>query len=190
MFTKEQLKTQLTNLGVPTNVPVIVHTSLKAVGETEGRSEDLLEVLIEHCTKDGGLLCIPTHTWSYAREEGRIAFDLTKKESCVGALTVVALNHPKAVRSMHPTHSMVVFGDEEKVKEFVKGEENFNTPTAPDSCYGKIYKQNGYVFTVTNTPTLIQTGQLIWPIPVLAVGGMLLIAVGIMLLHKKRKNNA
>lgn len=52
------------------------------------------------------------------------------------------------------------------------------------------YKQNGYVFTVTNTPTLIQTGQLIWPIPVLAVGGMLLIAVGIMLLHKKRKNNA
>lgn len=145
MFTKEQLKMQLTNLGVPTNVPVIVHTSLKAVGETEGRAEGLLEVLIEHCTKDGGLLCIPTHTWSYAREEGRIAFDLTKKESCVGALTVVALNHPKAVRSMHPTHSMVVFGDEEKVKEFVKGEEKFNTPTAPDSCYGKIYKQNGYV---------------------------------------------
>ena len=52
------------------------------------------------------------------------------------------------------------------------------------------YSKTGYVFTVTNTSTLAQTGQLIWPIPVLAVGGMLLIAVGITLLQKKRKTNA
>ncbi len=52
------------------------------------------------------------------------------------------------------------------------------------------YQQKGYVFTVTNTSTLIQTGQLMWPIPVLAVSGMLLIAVGITLLQKKRKTNA
>ena len=51
------------------------------------------------------------------------------------------------------------------------------------------YKQNGYVFTVTNTPTLIQTGQLIWPIPVLAFLGVLLIALGSLLLQKKRKQN-
>lgn len=52
------------------------------------------------------------------------------------------------------------------------------------------YKQKAYVFTVTNTSTLIQTGQRIWPIPVLAVGGILFIAVGIALLQKKRKTNA
>ena len=52
------------------------------------------------------------------------------------------------------------------------------------------YSQNGYVFTVTNSSTLIQTGQLVWPIPALAVGGMLLIAVGITLLQKKRKTDA
>ena len=52
------------------------------------------------------------------------------------------------------------------------------------------YQQNGYIFTVTNTSTLIQTGQLIWPIPVLAMGGMVLLAVGIVLLQKKRKTNA
>ena len=52
------------------------------------------------------------------------------------------------------------------------------------------YEQKGYVFTVTNTSTLIQTGQLMWPIPVLAVSGMLLITVGITLLKKKRKTNA
>ena len=52
------------------------------------------------------------------------------------------------------------------------------------------YKQNDYVFTVTNTSTLIQTGQLMWPISVLATSGMLLIAAGVVLLQKKRKTNA
>lgn len=52
------------------------------------------------------------------------------------------------------------------------------------------YKQSGNVFTVTNSSTLIQTGQLMWPIPVLAISGMLLIAAGVMLLQKKRKTNA
>jgi hypothetical protein len=52
------------------------------------------------------------------------------------------------------------------------------------------YKQNGYTFTVTNTSTLIQTGQLTWPIPILAVSGMLLLMVGIMLVQKKGKSNA
>ena len=52
------------------------------------------------------------------------------------------------------------------------------------------YKRNGYVFTVINTSTLIDAGQFMWPIPVLAVGGMLLIAAGIVLLKKKRETNA
>ena len=52
------------------------------------------------------------------------------------------------------------------------------------------YSQSGYVFTVTNSASLIQTGQLIWPIPVLSICGILLIAVGIALLQKKRKANA
>ncbi len=52
------------------------------------------------------------------------------------------------------------------------------------------YAQNGYVFTVTNTSTLIQTGQLIWPIPVLAFTGVLLIAAGSVLVQKKRNQDA
>ena len=52
------------------------------------------------------------------------------------------------------------------------------------------YKQRGYVFTVTNTSTLIQTGQLVWPIPVLAFAGVLLIGAGSVLLRKKRSHDA
>lgn len=54
--------------------------------------------------------------------------------------------------------------------------------------YTASYQQNGYVFTITNTSTLIQTGQLIWPIPVLAVGGLVLFAVGLLLYRRNKKD--
>ena len=52
------------------------------------------------------------------------------------------------------------------------------------------YSQSGYVFTVTNTSSLAQTGQLIWPIPVLAMAGLCLIAVGTILLRKPGNKHA
>ena len=52
------------------------------------------------------------------------------------------------------------------------------------------YSQSGYVFTVTNSTALIQTGQLLWPIPVLAMTGMCLITVGTIVLRKTRNQNA
>ena len=52
------------------------------------------------------------------------------------------------------------------------------------------YRQEGYVFTVTNSTTLINTGQLKWPIPVLAVCGMLLLSLGVLLRGDKRDQDA
>ena len=54
--------------------------------------------------------------------------------------------------------------------------------------YTASYKQDGYSFTVTNTPAkkLVQTGQLNWPIPVLAVCGLALFAIGWALVFTKR----
>lgn len=52
------------------------------------------------------------------------------------------------------------------------------------------YSQNGYIFTVTNSASLIQTGQLIWPIPVLVMAGLCLIAVGAISLRKTGNENA
>lgn len=49
------------------------------------------------------------------------------------------------------------------------------------------YSKNGDNYTVTNTAALIQTGQLTWPIPVLAFLGVALIAVGTAILRKERR---
>lgn len=52
------------------------------------------------------------------------------------------------------------------------------------------YAQNGYDFTVTNTASLAQTGQMIWPIPVFALAGVVLLMVGFVLLRKPVKRRA
>lgn len=58
--------------------------------------------------------------------------------------------------------------------------------------YTATYKfdQKNNIWYVTNTGSLIQTGQLNWPIPVLCGAGLLMIGVGIaVLLRKKEESN-
>lgn len=54
--------------------------------------------------------------------------------------------------------------------------------------YTPSYRTNGDVVTITNTATLIQTGQMNWPIPVLCSLGALMIFCGIVMMRRKRKN--
>jgi LPXTG-motif cell wall-anchored protein len=57
--------------------------------------------------------------------------------------------------------------------------------------YVPSYSVSGNVVTITNTRSLIQTGQLNWPIWVLGGAGLVLVSLGgAMLVKKKRENNA
>ena len=61
-----------------------------------------------------------------------------------------------------------------------------NVPKGFTATYG----QKGYTFTVTNTPSLAQTGQIIWPIPVFAMAGIALLVTGFAVLRKPGKEHA
>lgn len=52
------------------------------------------------------------------------------------------------------------------------------------------YRKNGYIFTVTNTSKLAQTGQLVWPIPVFALAGLVLLMAGVVILRKPGNEDA
>ena len=56
--------------------------------------------------------------------------------------------------------------------------------------YVPSYHVSEGVVTITNTRSLIQTGQLNWPIWVLGGAGLVLIALGGAMLVKKKKHNA
>ena len=142
MLSKNDIKEQLQMLNLEKGKIVTVHTSLKAVGEIDGGGETLLSALIECFTSDGGLLCVPTHTWNSD------VYDLRKAQSCIGVLPRLAAAHPDAIRTLHPTHSMAVFGERERAEAFVKNEQFADSPANPKGCYGKIYENDGYVLLI------------------------------------------
>lgn len=145
-YTKEDILSQLKEMNAPTDSVVLVHTSLRAVGPVEGGAKTLLDALIEYFTKDGGLLCIPTHTWHNFGKE--YVLDMDKTDTALGAFSDIAAADSRGIRSEHPTHSMMVFGDRKKAEDFIKDEPFIKSYTSPDSCYGKLYSMGGYVLLV------------------------------------------
>lgn len=148
MFTKEQIFEQLKAMNAPRNSVVTVHSSLRAIGEVEGRGEGFLDALIEYFTAEDGLLVIPTHTWDNFFREGAINLDMNDTRTCIGTLPNLAAAHRDAHRSQHPTHSVAVFGSSEKAETFIADDGFSKTCTPADGCYGKIYGSHGYVLLI------------------------------------------
>jgi aminoglycoside 3-N-acetyltransferase len=123
-----------------------MHSALRLVGQVEGGAKTLLDALIEFFTKDGGLFCVPTHTWGFLKKE--ITLDVGNPQTCLGKFSDLAVADPRGIRSLNPTHSMVVFGDRERAVDFIKDETEINSGTDPKSCYGKIYREGGFVLLV------------------------------------------
>ena len=146
IFKKEDFISQLSAMALPRDSVVLVHSSLRLVGNIEGGAGTLLDALIEYCTAEGGLLCIPTHTWGFLRRE--VTLDMTARETCLGALSNIAVADGRGIRSENPTHSMMVFGNRERASEFVKGELFVTSGTSPKSCYGKIFRDGGHILLV------------------------------------------
>ena len=146
MITRLDILADLNKVATPSGAVVTVHTSLRAVGEIEGGGQTLLDALIERFTADGGLLVIPTHTWANLDIKGAITLDLTKRETNLGVLPTLALRDGRGVRSLHPTHSVTVFG--EGAEAFVKCDYKTETFASPDGCYGELYRRGGYVLLI------------------------------------------
>ena len=142
MFTKKQIHDQLAAMGVSPADTVLMHTSMKAVGEVEGRAEGFLDILIEYFA-DEGLFLIPTHTYANLNDMSKPTMDMTSSYTCIGLLPSLAAVHPLAHRSQHPTHSMAAFG--KKAEEYIAGEADIDTSTHRKGCYGRLYDVGGKV---------------------------------------------
>lgn len=76
MYTKEDLKEYLKAMGLTGKETILVHSSMKSIGEVEGRADTVLDALIEYF-KDG-LYCfqpirgkILTRTIQYTTQRSR-----------------------------------------------------------------------------------------------------------------------
>lgn len=129
MYTKQDLKNQLQEMGLQPTDAVMIHSSMKAIGEVEGGADTALDALMEYFAQ--GLLMMPAHTWAQMNAQYNV-FDPAKEPACVGFLPNLFLKRPGVVRSLHPTHSMAAYGP--AAADYVAGEENCTTPCAKDGC--------------------------------------------------------
>ena len=146
MLVKSDILKCLEEMGVPRNKVVDVHTSLRKIGEIEGGGQTLLDSLIEYCTAEGGLLCVPTHTWGFWEAGDEIVLDLMKPKSNLGVLPNLSLQDKRGIRSNHITHSTTVFGPD--AKAFASSDDNAMKIVDINGCYGELYKRDGYILLI------------------------------------------
>jgi aminoglycoside 3-N-acetyltransferase len=133
MHTRSSLLKQLENMGIDPHGTLLVHSSLKSIGEVEGGADTVLDVLSEYMQE--GLLVLPAHTWSYINAL-HPRFSVLESPSCVGILPELFRKRPGVIRSWHPTHSVAARGADAAM--FTAGEQRWDTPCARGSVYGKL----------------------------------------------------
>ena len=116
MYTKAELKQQLQNAGLTGKETILIHSSMKAIGEVESGADTVLDAWMEYFAD--GLLLLPTHTWANVNAEHPV-YDYRSTPSCVGLLTNLFRQRAGVVRSLHPTHSLAGFG--KGAAEYLRG---------------------------------------------------------------------
>lgn len=142
-YTKDQLHHQLKILGINSTDTILIHSSMKAIGEVQNGADGVLDALIEYMAK--GMLILPTHTWRNMHDSDFV-YDPKTSPSCVGILTSMFFKRPNVYRSLHPTHSVAAVGDD--AHDFVNGEETSLTPCPRSGCWGKLYDTNAKILFV------------------------------------------
>lgn len=143
MVTKQDVFRLLEEFGIKHDDKVTMHISLKSVGEIEGGADGLIDAFCEYLCD--GLFIVPTHTWANVNKENPY-FDVKKTAPCIGTLPTVAAFRPDAKRSLHPTHSMAVFGRD--AEAYIKGEEKLDTPAPVGGALSRLYEENGKILLV------------------------------------------
>ncbi|MBQ9775531.1 MAG: AAC(3) family N-acetyltransferase [Lentisphaeria bacterium] len=143
MHTKKSLKRDLAAMGLAPEQTVLIHSSMKSIGEVEGGADIVLDALQEYFAP--GLLVFPTLTWDCV-DAAHPVFSVNDTPGCVGILAELFRKRPGVKRSLSPTHSVAAYGKDAEV--FVAGHERFDSPAHPDSPWGKLYHRNAVILFI------------------------------------------
>lgn len=142
-YNKQQLKDQLKSMGLKGDETILIHSSMKSIGEVDGGADTVLDAWMEYFKE--GLLLLPTHTWKTVNADNPV-YNPQTTPSCVGLLTNMFMKRDGVIRSLHPTHSMAGYG--KNAAEYLAGEEYNNTPCTPGGCYDRLKDAGGKVLLV------------------------------------------
>jgi aminoglycoside 3-N-acetyltransferase len=133
----------LYELGLAQGAIVLVHSSLSSFGHVEGGADTVVAALLD-TVGDAGTVLVPTLTGSeLLNADNPPVFDPEVTPGWTGCIPETFRQHPRARRSLHPTHSAAAIGL--RAEELLDGHEYSMTPCGPDSPYGRLAAGGGYV---------------------------------------------
>jgi aminoglycoside N3'-acetyltransferase len=114
MFTVEQVKQDLVNIGVKKGDILLVRADLGNIGKLATKKrEDYVNFMLDAVGEEGTIIGLSFTSSFFIKKNKNIVFDGTNK-SYTGAFANTMISHPKAIRSSHPTNSYVAIGKNAK----------------------------------------------------------------------------
>jgi len=132
--------------GIDRGDSILVHSSLSSLGWMDGGAETVVQALLNAVGAEGTVL-FPTLTGCPDDSPAKPpAFDARYTRSWTGAIPEAARHRPDALRSLHPTHSVVAIGKLDRW--FTSGHELVRTPCGFGSPYDKLADVGGKIVLV------------------------------------------
>ena len=103
----ETLVNDFKNIGIKAGDVLVVHSSLKSMGNVDGGAETVINALIDVLGKDGTLI-FPTFSFTPCNETS--FFSNKDTPSCVGLISETFRKMKGVYRTNHPSHSVGIMG--------------------------------------------------------------------------------
>lgn len=144
-FTAADLQAKLSALGITSGDTLLVHSSFDSFEGFQGKPTDVLAVL-QRLVGEQGLVMMPTMSFGgtavdYARSN--TLFDVARTPSRMGLLTELFRRTPGVVRSVHPTHSVAIWGPD--ASAVAAGHHLAGTPCGVGTPFGALLKRRGKI---------------------------------------------
>lgn len=144
MSNAENLLSGLKALGIKNGDKLLVHSSFKSLGYVEGGIETFITAL-KNAVGENGTLMMPTFTFDNVNTENPV-FDIKSTPSCVGKVPEVFRHGNGVVRSLHPTHSLAVWGKDKEY--YIKDHYNDTNCLDINSPIFKLKENGGKILLV------------------------------------------
>ena len=144
-FTPADFREKLRSLGIQTGDAVCVQSSFDQFLGFQGNVGDALQCLKDAVGQEGGLL-MPTMPFTATAIEyvqSHPVTDLARAPSLMGLMTEILRRTPTAVRSIHPTHPVAVWGD--KGIRLAGNDWEARTPCGLHTAYYRLLEADGKI---------------------------------------------
>ncbi len=149
---KEEFEAALAQIDLDGYDTVFLHTSLRNIGKVKGGVKFMVNTLLDFVGLDYRTLLVSAlpYRGSFADYlTTHKTFDVRTAPIAMGSINEAIAKHDGALRSVHPTHSVVAIGP--RASEFVVGHSDAPTPFAASSPYYKFVQSRGCALLIGAT---------------------------------------